>query len=85
MTGKSRLVPSMEIQPMKSLFWSFRAANLAALEGSLSSAGAGVAATSIIDCRSENSFSVFLSSKKRLTSSPPLTRKMTAKTTMAMV
>ena len=47
--------------------------------------GSGVAEVSIIDCRSANSLSVFLSSIKRLTSSPPLTRKIAANTTMAIV
>ncbi len=42
-----------------------------------------VAAVSIIDCRSANSLSVLRSSRNRLTSRPPLMRKIAAKTIIA--
>ena len=47
--------------------------------------GAGVAAVSIIDCRSANSLSVLRSSRNRLTNRPPLMRKIAAKTIIARV
>ena len=48
-----------EFADLQSLFLSRRAANLAPLGLTFSPAGAGVAAVSIIDCRSANSLSVF--------------------------
>ena len=75
----------MEIQPIKSLFLSRRAANLAPLGVDILPAGAGVAAVSIIDCRSAKLARSCGHRGNRLTSRPPLMRKIAAKTIIARV